>query len=78
MHRRPSLCLHVSAEPRGTEISAGVFEASQKRAEAAEIIAKHPTAMHLRFLQSLVEISAEKNNTVVLPVPVNWLTALLK
>ena len=56
----------------------GEFEASQKLAEAAEIIAKQPTAMHLRFLQSLVEVSAEKNHTIVLPVPVDSLTSLLK
>jgi regulator of protease activity HflC (stomatin/prohibitin superfamily) len=56
----------------------GELQASEKLAEAAEIIAKQPTAMHLRFLQSLVEVSAEKNHTVVLPVPVDWLTSLLK
>lgn len=52
----------------------GEFEASQKLAEAAVIISKQPTAMHLRFLQSLVEVSAEKNQTIVLPVPVDLLT----
>lgn len=56
----------------------GEYEASQKLADAAEIIAKQPSAMHLRFLQSLVQVSAEKNHTVVLPVPVDWLTSLLK
>jgi regulator of protease activity HflC (stomatin/prohibitin superfamily) len=56
----------------------GEFEASQKLAEAAEVIAKQPNAMHLRFLQSLVEVSAEKNQTVVLPLPVDWLTSLLQ
>ncbi|MGE5306621.1 MAG: slipin family protein [Alphaproteobacteria bacterium] len=56
----------------------GELQASEKLAEAAEIIGKQPTAMHLRFLQSLVEVSAEKNHTVVLPVPVDWLTSLLK
>lgn len=56
----------------------GEFEASQKLADAAEVIAKQPNAMHLRFLQSLVEVSAEKNQTVVLPVPVDWLTSLLQ
>ena len=56
----------------------GELQASEKLAEAAEIIGKQPTAMHLRFLQSLVEVSAEKNHTIVLPVPVDWLTSLLK
>jgi regulator of protease activity HflC (stomatin/prohibitin superfamily) len=49
----------------------GEFQAAQKLAEAAEIIAKEPIAMHLRFLQSLVEVSAEKNHTIVLPIPVD-------
>jgi regulator of protease activity HflC (stomatin/prohibitin superfamily) len=55
----------------------GEFQASQKLAEAAEVIAKQPNAMHLRFLQSLVEVSAEKNHTVVLPLPVDLLTQIL-
>ncbi|HMA80208.1 MAG TPA: slipin family protein [Candidatus Binatia bacterium] len=52
----------------------GEFQASQKLGEAAEIIAKQPNAMHLRFLQSLVEVSAEKNHTIVLPIPVDVVT----
>src|SRR4029453_9634558 len=55
----------------------GEFKASQKLADAAEIIAKHPAAMHLRFLQSLVEVSAENNSTVVVPVPVDLLRRFL-
>ena len=49
----------------------------QKLAEAAEIISKQPNAMHLRFLQSLVQVSAEKNHTIVLPVPTDVLRRLL-
>jgi hypothetical protein len=55
----------------------GEFQASQKLAEAAEVIAKQPTAMHLRFLQSLVEVAAENNQTVVLPIPVDLIAGLL-
>src|SRR6266496_6862602 len=55
----------------------GEFQASQKLADAAEIIAKQPAAMHLRFLQSLVEVSADNNSTVVLPVPVDFLRRFL-
>ena len=54
----------------------GEFQASQKLADAAEIIAKHPTAMHLRFLQSLVQVAAENNHTIVLPVPVDVVTQM--
>jgi regulator of protease activity HflC (stomatin/prohibitin superfamily) len=55
----------------------GEFQASQKLADAANIIAKHPVAMHLRFLQSLVEVSAENSSTVVLPLPVDLLGRFL-
>jgi regulator of protease activity HflC (stomatin/prohibitin superfamily) len=55
----------------------GEFQASQKIADAAETIAKQPAAMHLRFLQSLVEVSAENNSTVVLPLPIDLLRRFL-
>ncbi|HEU4342338.1 MAG TPA: slipin family protein, partial [Candidatus Binatia bacterium] len=55
----------------------GEFQASQKLAEAAQVIGKQPTAMHLRFLQSLVQVAAENNTTVVLPVPVDLLLRAL-
>ena len=55
----------------------GEFQASQKLADAAEIIAKQPNAMHLRFLQSLVEVSAEKNQTIVVPIPVDIVNLML-
>jgi hypothetical protein len=40
-------------------------------------IAKQPAAMHLRFLQSLVEVSADNNSTLVLPVPIDLFTRFL-
>jgi len=55
----------------------GEFQASQKLADAAEIIAKQPTAMHLRFLQSLVQVSAENNHTIILPLPVDIVSQVL-
>jgi regulator of protease activity HflC (stomatin/prohibitin superfamily) len=55
----------------------GEYQASAKLAEAAEIIAKQPNAMHLRFLQSLVQVAAENNHTVVIPIPVDVMTLLL-
>jgi regulator of protease activity HflC (stomatin/prohibitin superfamily) len=54
----------------------GEFQASQKLADAAEIIAKQPTAIQLRFLQSLVQVAAENNHTVVVPIPVDMMTLL--
>jgi len=55
----------------------GEFQASQKLADAAQVIAKQPTAMHLRFLQSLVQVAAENNHTVVVPMPIDLMIALL-
>ena len=49
------------------------YQASAKLAEAAAVIAKEPTAITLRYLQTLVEIGTEKNTTVVFPVPVELL-----
>ena len=48
----------------------GEFQASTKLAEAAEVIARHPIAYQLRLLQTMTEVAAEKNSTLVLPIPV--------
>ena len=49
----------------------GEFQASQKLADAAEVIGKQPMALQLRFLQSLVEVASEKNSTTIFPVPID-------
>jgi regulator of protease activity HflC (stomatin/prohibitin superfamily) len=48
----------------------GEFQASQRLADAAEVIAQHPIAYQLRLLQTMTEVAAEKNSTLVLPIPV--------
>jgi regulator of protease activity HflC (stomatin/prohibitin superfamily) len=74
MQRAMAKQAEAERERRAKVIHAeGEFQASQKLADAADIIAKQPAAMHLRFLQSLVEVSAENNSTLVLPVPVDLL-----
>ncbi|MBV9159219.1 MAG: slipin family protein [Candidatus Kaiserbacteria bacterium] len=45
----------------------GEFQASQKLAEAADIIAAHPVSLQLRTLQTMAEISTEKNSTIIFP-----------
>jgi regulator of protease activity HflC (stomatin/prohibitin superfamily) len=55
----------------------GELQASHKLAAAAEVIAKQPSSMHLRFLQSLVQVAAENNTTIVLPIPVDIIARLL-
>src|SRR5438270_2573928 len=56
----------------------GEFQASQKLADAAEVIGKQPMALQLRFLQSLVEVASEKTSTTIFPVPIDLLTPFLK
>jgi len=53
----------------------GEFQASGKLAEAAREISKGPNAMQLRFLQTLTEVAAEKNSTLIFPVPIDLLEA---
>ncbi|MCK4596854.1 slipin family protein, partial [bacterium] len=49
----------------------GEFQASQKLAEAATVIRDHPMAMQMRYLQTLSEVAAENNSTIVFPVPID-------
>ena len=57
--------------------AAGELEASAKLAEAAEIIATNPVTLQLRYLQTLTEISAEKNSTIIFPLPMDLIDAFL-
>jgi regulator of protease activity HflC (stomatin/prohibitin superfamily) len=58
----------------------GEFEASSKLAEAAKILETQPSAIQLRYLQTLTEIGVEKNTTIVFPLPIDiinsWVQAL--
>jgi regulator of protease activity HflC (stomatin/prohibitin superfamily) len=56
----------------------GEAQAAEKLAEAANIISVHPAAIHLRFLQTLTEIGAENNSTVIVPVPIDLLKAFFE
>ncbi len=49
----------------------GEFQASAKLSEAAEVISKDPTALQLRYLQTLAEIATEKNSTILFPIPID-------
>ena len=51
----------------------GEFQAAQKLADAAAVIAEHPIAYQLRMLQTMTEVAAEKNSTLVLPIPIELL-----
>ncbi len=56
----------------------GEFEASQKLFEAASVIAKEPTALQLRYLQTLTEVAADKNSTLIFPLPIDLLEPFMK
>jgi regulator of protease activity HflC (stomatin/prohibitin superfamily) len=49
----------------------GEFQASTKLAEASEILSKNPMALQLRYMQTLIEISTEKNSTIIFPLPID-------
>jgi regulator of protease activity HflC (stomatin/prohibitin superfamily) len=57
--------------------ASGEFEASKQLTEAAAMLQTQPAALHLRYLQTLTEIAAEKNSTILFPVPLDWMRALL-
>ena len=79
MQRAMAKQAEAERERRAKVIHAdGEFQASQKLADAAEVIGKQPMALHLRFLQSLVEVSAEKTSTIIFPVPIDLLAPFLK
>ena len=54
----------------------GELQASEKLMAAAEILAKQPQALQLRYLQTLTEIAGDKSSTIVFPLPVELLDAL--
>jgi regulator of protease activity HflC (stomatin/prohibitin superfamily) len=58
--------------------ASGELEASKQLTDAAETLQKQPVALHLRYLQTLTEIAAEKNSTIVFPVPIDWMRAMIE
>jgi len=58
--------------------ASGEFEASKQLTEAAHALQSEPMALHLRYLQTLTEIAAEKNSTILFPVPIDWMKAFLE
>jgi regulator of protease activity HflC (stomatin/prohibitin superfamily) len=79
MQRAMAKQAEAERERRAKIIAAeGEFQASQKLADAAEVISVHPIALQLRFLQTLVEIGSEHNTTTIFPVPIDLFTPFLK
>jgi regulator of protease activity HflC (stomatin/prohibitin superfamily) len=77
MKRSMSRQAEAERERRARVISAdGELQASQKLAEAATRMAQAPAALQLRLLETIVQVAAEKNSTLVLPFPVELLRFL--
>jgi len=77
MKRSMSRQAEAEREKRAKIIHAeGEFQAAQQLQEAASVIAQQPTAIQLRYLQTLTEIAAEKNSTIIFPVPIEFLGGL--
>ena len=78
MQRAMARQAEAEREKRAKIIHAeGEFQASQQLAAAAEVINRNPVTIQLRYLQTLTEIGAEKNTTVVFPLPIDLIGSLL-
>ena len=70
MQRAMARQAEAERERRAKVINAeGEFQAAAKLAEASVIIEKHPTALQLRYLQTMNEMSTESNSTIIFPIP---------
>lgn len=58
--------------------AAGELAAAEKLSQSAEILAEQPTAMHLRFLQSITEVASENNSTTILPLPLQLVQSFMR
>jgi len=74
MQRAMAKQAEAEREKRSKIIHAeGEFQASQKLAEAAGVLAREPAAIQLRYLQTLAEIATENNSTIAFPIPIEFL-----
>jgi len=56
----------------------GEYQASTKLSEASDILSKNPMALQLRYLQTLIEISTEKNSTIIFPIPIDLIKSFME
>jgi regulator of protease activity HflC (stomatin/prohibitin superfamily) len=78
MQRAMAKQAEAERERRSKVIAAeGEFQASQKLADAAQVLAGQPSAITLRYLQTLREIATEKNSTTIFPIPIDLLKPFL-
>ncbi len=78
MQRAIARQAEAERERRAKVINAeGEYQAAARLAEAAAVIAREPTALQLRYLQTLAEIATENNSTTIFPVPVDFLKVFM-
>ena len=78
MQRAMAKQAEAEREKRAKIIHAdGEFQAAAKLADAAKVVSRQPVALQLRYLQTLTEIGVEKNNTLVFPLPLNLIDAIM-
>jgi regulator of protease activity HflC (stomatin/prohibitin superfamily) len=78
MQRAMARQAEAERERRAKVIAAeGEYQAAEKLGMAADVIDAHPAALQLRYLQTLVEISAEKASTTIFPVPIDLISTFL-
>jgi len=79
MQRAMAKQAEAERERRAKVISAeGEFQASQRLSDAAKILSEQPSALTLRYLQTLREIATENNSTTIFPIPIDFLKPFMK
>jgi regulator of protease activity HflC (stomatin/prohibitin superfamily) len=79
MQRAMARQAEAERERRSKVIAAeGEFQASQRLADAAQVLAEQPSALTLRYLQTLREIAVENNSTTIFPVPIDLIQPFMK
>jgi regulator of protease activity HflC (stomatin/prohibitin superfamily) len=79
MQRAMARQAEAERERRAKIIAAdGEYQAAERLAQAGDIMSRTPTTLQLRFLQTLVEVSSERNSTIVFPVPIDIIHAFME
>jgi regulator of protease activity HflC (stomatin/prohibitin superfamily) len=79
MQRAMARQAEAEREKRAKIIHAeGEYVAAERLADAAQVMQREPTALHLRYLQTLTEIAAERNSTILFPLPLDLLRPFLE
>lgn len=78
MQRAIAKQAEAERERRAKVISAeGEYQAATRLADASDILSRNPMSLQLRYLQTLIEISTEKNSTIIFPIPIDFIKTLM-